>query len=341
MTGFCRILLTAVGGSGWLIFIARATQSVLSYALGPDRDSVWLYDWRVYYAATLDLLERDLYLDAGIGVNGLQMPVAVFNNPPMAAVLPLPLMPWGYELGGLIWVVAGAGALAAAAFSAARMTRLPVGLAWVGIFLLAYTLQPYFVRNMVLGNVNSFMLPIVVVFAWVHLKGLQRAAGLLLGLAISIKVWPIFLGILLIRERRWQELVWAGAFVAAQGILVLLWLGPSVVPEMLEVLRTVVPIPEGVVVLWTTWARETLAWWPAWGSLAVAAVLIAVPARGRLGLGLAILAGLSLIPNLWDHYLPTFAFAALLMATSDEAGRLAAKLPVTRPRLPSLVPTSR
>jgi len=328
MTRFARILLTASGAAGWLLFIARGTQSIVSYALGPDRDSVWLYDWRVYYAGALDLLERDLYLDTGIGVGDLQMPVGVFNNPPMAAVLPLPLLPFGYESGGLIWVVAGAIALAGSAFAAARVTRAPLGIAWIGLFWLAYTVQPFFVRNMVLGNVNSFMLPIVVAFAWAHLNGYHRSAGLLLGLAIAIKVWPILIGVLLIRERRWQEIAWAGALVAVQGILVLLWLGPGVLPEIVNALRTMVPIPEGVIILWTTWARATLEWWPAWGSIAVAGLLVAIPARGRLGLGLAILAGLSLIANLWDHYLPTFALAILLIVTSNEAVRAYQRIPV-------------
>lgn len=343
--GYARILtkqvLIAFGAAGWLLFVARATQSIVAYAAGPEVDSVWLYDWRVYYAGALDLLERDLYLDRGIGVGNLQMPVSVFNNPPMAAVLPLPFLPFGYELGGLIWVVAGAIALTVGAIAAARVTQAPWGLAWIGLFLLLYTVQPYFVRNMVLGNVNSFMLPIVAAFTWAHLKGYQRFAGLLLGLAIAIKVWPVLIGVLLIRERRRREMAWAAALVTIQGILVLLWLGPTVLSEVVNALRTTVPIPEGVVVLWTTWARTTLDWWPAWASIAVAGVLVGIPARGRLGLGLGMLAGLSLIPNLWDHYLPTFAFAALLLATSPEARGLVDGLSLARADRPSFAPTSR
>lgn len=323
---FLRLLFTALAVSGWLLFVARATQSIIAYALGPDRNSVWLYDWRVYYAGALDFVERDLYRDGGISVRALQMPVAVFNNPPMAAVIPIPLLPFGYELGGLIWVAAGAIALFGSALGAGRLTHTSIGLAWFGIFWLLYTTQPFFVRNIVLGNVNSFMLPIVVGFAWAHLRGHQRVAGALLGLAVAIKVWPLLIGLLLIRERRWLEIAWAGGLVAAQGFLVVLLLGPDVLPYMVDALRTVVPIPAGVVVVWTTWARESFGWWPAWGSLAVAAVLIGIPARGRLGLGLGILAGLSLIANLWDHYLPTLAFAALLMLSSGEVERLAQAL---------------
>jgi len=215
MTKFARILLTAVCASGWLLFVARTGQSIVAYALGPDRNSVWLYDWRVYYAGALDLVERDLYRDGGISVGNLTLPVAVFNNPPMTAALPIPLLPFGYELGGVFWVVGGAIALLASTVGAGRLTRTSFGLGWFGIFWLVYAMQPFFVRNIVLGNVNSLMLPIVVGFAWAHLRGRQRTAGILLGLAIAIKVWPLLIGLLLIRERRWLEIAWAGGLVAA------------------------------------------------------------------------------------------------------------------------------
>jgi hypothetical protein len=43
-------------------------------------------------------------------------------------------------------------------------------------------------------------------------------------------------------------------------------------------------------------------------------VLVLIPARGRLGLGLGILAGMAAVPNLWRHYLPTVAVGFLLLA---------------------------
>jgi Glycosyltransferase family 87 len=315
-----RLLVVALTGSGWVLLIARAGQSIVAYAIGPDSNTVWLYDWRVYYAGALDLVQRHLYRDAGISVGKLAMPVVVFNNPPMAAAVPIPLLPFGYEFGGLIWVLAGATALLVSTLGAARITHTSFGLAWFGIFWLIYATQPFFPRTIVIGNVNNFMLALVVGFVWAHLEGHQRLAGIVLGLAVAIKVWPVMIGFLLIREKRWLELAWAGGFVAAQGLIIIAWLGPDVLPSMVGALRTVVPIPAGVVVLWTTWARETLTWWPTWGSIAVAGLLVAIPVRGRLGLGLTILAGLSLIANLWDHYLPTFAFAGLLIVTSAREG---------------------
>lgn len=337
MTRTVRLVLRALGAAGWALVAIRAGQAVLSYAVGPRIDSVWLFDWRVHYAGALDFLERDLYRDGGIGVGALQMPVDVFNLPPAAAVLAVPFVLLGYEVGGLVWVTLGTVGVLGAGYVAAWMTGKSIWLACFGIFWLAYAVQPFFVRVAVLGNVNSLMLPLVVGFAWAHLRGHQRVAGALLALAIAIKVWPLLICLLLIRERRWLELGWAGAVLAAQGIPILLWLGPTVLPDMVAALRTQVPIPDGVMVLWTSWARESFSWWPAWGSLAVAALLIGLPARGRLGLGLGILAGLSLVANLWDHYLPTLAVAVLLVLSSDEVGQVARAL---RSRLPRQAPAA-
>lgn len=301
---------------------ARAVQAIVSYAAGPAVDSVWLYDWRVHYAGALDLVERDLYLDGGISVGALQMPVHVFNLPPASAVIAAPLLPFGYAGGGALWVAVGTLAMIAAGLGVWRIAGGVVLPAALGVFWVWYALQPFFVRVSVLGNVNSLILALIVAFLWAHLQGHQRTAGALLGAAIAIKAWPLLVGFVLVRERRWRELGWAGIVVAAQGMVIALWLGPGVVPEMVAALRTQVPIPNGVMVVWTSWVRESFGWWPWWGSILLACLLLAVPFRGRLGLALGLLAGLTLVANLWDHYLPTFAVVAALMLSSDQARTL-------------------
>jgi hypothetical protein len=317
-----RLLAHVIGGAGWLVLLLRGGQAILAYAAGPNVDSVYLYDWRVHYAGALDLLERDLYLDGGISLGAHQMPVDVFNLPPGAAALVLPLLPLGYDLGGLLWVSLGFVALIAGAWWFARLWDWHWAVAATGVLLFAYSLQPFFVRVTVLGNVNPLMVPLLVAFVWAHTRKKQRVAGALLGAAVALKVWPIALAPLLIRERRWLELAWASTLVAAQGLAAITWLGPNAPSALIDAVRTHVPIPPGVDVLWTSWAREVFAWWPAWGALGVAAGLLMVPARGRLGLGLGFLAGLSLIANIWDHYLPAFALAWVLILSSPEVRRM-------------------
>jgi hypothetical protein len=66
-------------------------------------------------------------------------------------------------------------------------------------------------------------------------------------------------------------------------------------------------------VFYISWLRETQGWWPAWGAHAVAAGLALIPAKGRLGIGLAIFAGLALVPNLWRTYALTMIAAGVLV----------------------------
>jgi hypothetical protein len=66
-------------------------------------------------------------------------------------------------------------------------------------------------------------------------------------------------------------------------------------------------------VLFVSWLRETFAWWPVWAGFLIAAILVLIPAKGRVGIGLGILAGLAVVPNVWRPYAPTLIVAILLV----------------------------
>jgi hypothetical protein len=170
-------------------------------------------------------------------------------------------------------------------------------------------LWPFASADIALGNDNAIVFGLLGLFVWAHITGRQRTAGILLAVAIGTKLWPAALLVLLLRERRWQALRWCAALLAVQLIAMVAWLGPESVPAAIHaIVGPALPRTYyGVTVLWTSAFRAAWSWWPTWGGYAVAVALLAVPARGYLGLGLAILAGLALNPNLWDHYL--FAFA--------------------------------
>jgi hypothetical protein len=304
-------LLILVGAGAWLYFIGLSLSHIASTATEAVPPRWWLYDWHVHWAGALDLVGRELYRGPLL-LPGLPLPTPVFNLPPAAPAIAVPLLPLGREVAGIAWLVAGVGALSGAAYAAGRIT----GISWavVGLLLVAYTGVPFFSGHIVLGNVNHLMLAIVVGFCWAYLNGHERTAGVLLGAAVAVKVWPVAIAVLLIRERRWAVLQWAVGFVAVQGVVFLLWLSPDVLPDMIAALRTEITPRGDPLVIWTAWARYE---WgvPAWTGPALAVIALAIPARGRLGLGLAMIAGLSLIDNVWSHYLPTFAVAALLIGS--------------------------
>ena len=326
------LLVLFLGVIGWFSFLSRSFGHIVDLARQPDPPVYWLNDWHVYYAGARDFLERDLYLTP-LTLHGWPLPTPVFNQMPGAALIAIPLLPLGREFGGLVWLVLGVVSLAVAAVTAVYLAGIGRVAAWSGALLAIYTGVYFFVGHVTLGNVNHILLAMVAAFAVAHLRGRQRIAGILLGAAIVIKAWPVMLVPLLLRERRVQELAWAIATVVACGFVTFVWLGWSVVPDAVAALTTQIPVPSGSRVLWTTWAREVAglpSWLPPFGAI----LLAIVPAKGRLGIGLGVIAGLTLVSNLWDHYLATFVFALLLIVADVAQLVNVRRLPTFSNRIP-------
>ena len=92
------------------------------------------------------------------------------------------------------------------------------------------------------------------------------------------------------------------------------WIGtPDVIPGLVSALAKRSDLTPINVVLGVSWLRENVDWWPEWGGFAICAFLLLIPARGALGYGIATLAGMAAIPNLWRHYLGTVVFGGVLM----------------------------
>lgn len=315
---------------GWLYFLGLCNAALIGGSHPLEQPTPWLYDWHVYYAGAVELVNRTLY-HGQISVPGWPLPVDYYNLPPASAALAVPFLPLGRGGGGLAWVVLGMAGIVGAAVLTPILARVRWPFAWAGVLLGLYAAGwPMFIENVTLGNVNPLMFAGVAAFALAHLAGRERSAGALLGVLIAVKIWPLALVAVVGRERRWRELRWATAIVAVQGFLFLAWLGPRLVPDLVTALRTPVPVEPWFTTMWTTWARELWDWWPAWGSVAIAAGLLAIPARRELGVGLGILAGLSLIANVWNHYIGFFVIAAVLIGR----GLLAVSRPVTSRPLP-------
>ena len=308
----------------WAFWLMRCAHIVIAHVgLTPPRNT-WLYDWNVYHAAAIDLLERTLYR-VPLAEPGHALPIDFFNYPPLAAAWVVPLLPFGREPGGIAWLLIAIAATSAGALLGARAIGLPWKWATLlaGAGLVLYAQWPHIEAGILLGNNSHLVFGLVAGFALAHVRGHQRVAGVILAVAIGTKLWPVALGVLLLRERRWPELRWAAGALALQAALALAWLGPDVIWPMVDAvaggnLGRSDPAIEHVI--WTGWARVALDWWPDWGGYALAAALLLVPAVGRLGLGLGIVGGLSLNLYLWHHYAPALVFGLLLIAAGVIAG---------------------
>src|SRR5687768_12286656 len=295
------------------------------------KPTYWLLDWNVYYAAAIDLVQRSLYR-IPLSEPGARLEVEVFNYPPLAAAWALPLLPLGREAGGFVWVLAGLAFVTAGLFLTAKAIELSRPWLWVPALLFGFSLlwSPV-VGHVGLGNNNDLMFLLVAGFVVAHIQGHQRTAGTLLALAVATKLWPVALLALVVRERRWTELRWVAGVLVAQGVVFLAWMGPDVLRPPLEAIFINVPRDLlGQPVIWTTAFRVWWDWWPSWGTYAVAILLVAIPARGRLGLGLGILGGLALNANLWHHYVFVFLLGIGLILRGVDWRALASRAPVGR-----------
>lgn len=330
-----RLALIALASVAWA-WSAVQIYAILTTLIG-SADADWLYDWNVYHAGAVQLVDHTLYR-VPLVEPGYVLSVPTFSIGPLSAAWVVPLLPLGRELGGIVFVFAMLGCLVAGLILEVKALGLRYPWAWASVILVVYLATwPYVRAELALANNNDLVFLLVTGFAATYLAGHQRAAGVLLGLAIATKVWPIALVVLLLRERRWTALKWTASVVVVQGLLILAWLGPDVLPNLVRIVffangpRTYPEIPQ----LWTSAARVAWSWWPAWGTYAVAALLLAIPARGRLGLGIGILAGLSLNANLWYHYNWSFwlGCALVLAGLGPHAARMTTR--VLSARLPA------
>lgn len=308
--GLARWALYLLGVVTWSVAIARAW--VVISTVSSSRRDLWLLDWHVYAAAAHDLSERTLY-GVPLKYPGWPLPVNDFNLPPAAAMWPLPLVVLPDEWGGVVWMaVSFAAWMLAWSILFSKLLELPHAWILIGLGLAAYSTSFAFDIHVSVGNINDLVLGLVAIFAWLHFRERTRAAGIALGLAIATKLWPIAIVALLIREHRWTELIWAAGTTSVTTGALLLWVGSDAITPMIDALRTTVAVEPNNPVLWVTWLRQSFSWWPAWAPIAIAVLLLLVPARGRAGLGTTVMAGLTLVPNLWGHYLPTIVFGLAL-----------------------------
>lgn len=276
-----------------------------------DPVSNWLNDWHVYAAAARDFVRGDLYHVPL--VSEFTIPVGAFNYPPGSAAIVVPFLALPDSVGGLLFVILNVVSIAAAAvLTMVIVDARPVWL-WSGIVFFCYSFSGWSAAANH-GNNTPLVLLFVAGAVASHVSNRAVLAGVLLGIAIALKLWPAALAVPLARERSWLTLGWAGGIAAGITGGGLIWLGgPAAVGPMISAFLIDIEPRQSHPLFLLTWLRVQTDWWPEWGGYAVAALLLLIPATGRLGYGVATFAGLAAIPNVWRHYLSTMVFAALLV----------------------------
>lgn len=206
-------------------------------------------------------------------------------TPPTFVVVTAPLGWLSYPAAWGLWLGLSLGALAASLWLLVRETRPALPLAgWVALGSVALLFPPLGF-HLLYSHTELFVL-LLLTGAWVLLRrGKQLPAGLLLGLAGAIRLYPLFFLVLLVQRRAWKGLLAALGSGLGLALLAGLAAGPSSYQRYLETLRSDVPV------LYPLWGNTSL-----WGVVHKAAALW--PALQRAGLlrdGLAAALSLGLL----------------------------------------------
>jgi hypothetical protein len=304
------VVVAALAIAGWALF-AFVTVVALIGGQGVDPGHVFQVDWNVYATGARDLLDRDLYR-APLDANGAVLSTSLFNLPPLSALWAVPLLALPPTVAGFVWQLVGAASIAATAVIALSIWRLSRPILLAGLVLGPLSITLFYLEGLHLGTNNYFMLLLDALGCLFYMHRRDSWAGVFIGLAIGTKLWPVTLLVVGIRERRWRTVGVASALVAVQAIAFLAWLGPDIIGPAVAGLSFDIS-PTGYLIGPSAFDATRELWNGGLGAL-VAVLLVALPLRGRAGLGAAVIAGMAPIANLWIHYGPTVLFGLSCVA---------------------------
>jgi alpha-1,2-mannosyltransferase len=292
----------------------------------------WGYDFSAYWDAASRLLAGEPLYDAEqlAGPYAPQRQFLYLYPPPLAAAAaPLALLfPDDYRAAAWLWAVLGAAILVAVTLAVAGAERLVdrfALLAGRGRWLLvgaALTLPPV-VGELVLGNVHLLLLGLLGL-AWLGIRRAETGdargdvvAGLAVGVAAVVKVFPGLLLAWFLVTRRWRAAAFTlvGALAAVFVMLPLTGIDawrdyPTVLANLAAPIDTTDTLAPAV------WLAPLLGYTPARVIVTVAALgLLAWAALRReaaASFGGAVILSLLVAPALYHHYLAISVLPFLL-----------------------------
>lgn len=146
------------------------------------------------------------------------------HHVPFVAVLSLPLTFLSYRTSFVLWGVFSIVLYFVCVFIVVRGLDLRLGILWLMIPGLMLSWYP-FLAHIALGQ-WSVVIAVCVLAAWLALKnGWGRSAGVLLGVAAAIKLFPGIFGLYLLTQRRWRALAYMGVSFSLCMIVSLIVVG--------------------------------------------------------------------------------------------------------------------
>jgi len=299
----------------------------------------WGYDFSAYWLAARHLLYGEpIYTAAQLTGQYVPQGQFLYLYPPFVAVLAMPLAwlsPDSYGPAAWVWALGGAVIAVAVVLGVARLEGL-APTARRALFLLggAFAFPPL-VAELALGNVHLLLLGLLALAWWGVRRGGRHGdalAGVAIGAASLIKLFPVLLVLWLALTGRWRAAGWALFGAAALAVATLPLTGVEPWLDYPGVLLNLGP---------PAYATDALA--PAvWlgvvlPPLAARAVVLGLGAAAiawcalrldeRASFGVAVAAAVLVAPVLFQHYLAIMILPLLLGLRSaldgPSAGRVA------------------
>jgi Glycosyltransferase family 87 len=325
-------------GPGLTVIVASVMAPLYLTALRPPGDRI--VDFFQEWASARNYLEGlPLYANHRVTIPrylGLEisrpadLTVEVNAHPPTAVLLALPVASLRYQDAVLVWNLISLGMLAVSLTLVWRGFQVPCSLWWLFPLITALLVCTPLILQVFFAQLNLVMLVLLTGTWAANRSNRPRLAGALLGLATTIKLFPVFLFFYFIMRRQWK--------VFASGALtVVLVTGVTAAVFGFESYRDyyeeVLPRVEGFRANWTNasvvgfWAKlfdPPLNDWqvqPLWRSPVIARLGIAAScaaivitlalclrraasqAQQDRAFGLSLTAMLLVSPIAWDHYL--------------------------------------
>jgi alpha-1,2-mannosyltransferase len=300
----------------------------------------WGYDFSAYWLAARHLLAgQPIYTAAQLA--GPYEPQALgqflYLYPPFLAVLVMPLAalsPQTYGPAMGVWAAMGAVIAAAVVLGIGRLEGLVRDRTSAAFLLAAAFAFPPLVAELILGNVHVVLLGLLALAWWATRRpsrGGEAVAGIAVGVAALIKLFPAVLLLWFVLTGRWRAAAWA---LGAAAVLALLTLPITGLEPWLRYPQVILNLGTPAN---TTDALAPSLWLSALMPALLARALVIVVGLGlvawsalrldeRASYGLVVAASVLLAPSLFQHYLAIMVLPLLLGLRLAGDGSPAARL---------------
>ncbi len=304
-----------------VVVLYRALQFVLF-----TRQIQWGYDFSAYWTAAGRLLDgQPIYQAQQLTGTFSPQQQFLYLYPPFLAALTTPLaaiFPTDHRAAMSIWAGIGVVIVALVAVGIARLERLPPDgyrLAWLAA---AFAFPPV-IGELVMGNVHILLLGLLAL-GWYGIRLADRGdgrgqvlAGIAIGTAALIKVFPGLIVVWFVLTGRIRAAIWSGI---AFGVLALVILPLTGVQPWLDYPRVIAnlgpPIDPYDALAPAVWLGGFVGVTAARVVVTVVIVLAVAWAARHLddgaGFALAVVGSIAMAPGLYHHYLAILVLPFLL-----------------------------